>query len=154
MRRPICRFALLCLVLAGASAFAAEGRVLKVLPQFLDLQGRHTRYPGLYDRDAYQAYLRLHTNEISGVRFAVQWKAHGPRFDPLKLRVELIGAASGDVPSKTLLEQEVKSRGWFSHWTTLALTGDEYRKLGSLTAWRATLWDGDRLLSEQKSFLW
>jgi hypothetical protein len=34
------------------------------------------------------------------------------------------------------------------------VTGDEYKKLGELVAWRVTLWDGDKLLAEQKSFLW
>jgi hypothetical protein len=29
-----------------------------------------------------------------------------------------------------------------------------YRQFGELIAWRATLWDDDKLLSEQKSFLW
>jgi hypothetical protein len=53
-----------------------------------------------------------------------------------------------------VLEQEVKLRGWFSHWASLPLTGDEYKKIGEVTAWRATLWDGDQMIGEQKSFLW
>ena len=36
----------------------------------------------------------------------------------------------------------------------VSLSGEEYQKLGELSAWRATLWEGDRLLAEQKSFLW
>ena len=31
--------------------------------------------PSLFDRDAYQAYLRQHTNEISAIRFDVLWSA-------------------------------------------------------------------------------
>src|SRR2546421_12621523 len=114
MRRPILIFALLFLMCAAASA--ATGRVIKVLPQFLDLKGQHALSPSLYDRDAYQAYLRLHTNEVSGMRFAVQWKASGVGAPPLKLRVEILGVSHGELPPKMVLEQEVKPGGWFSHW--------------------------------------
>ena len=152
MRRPILLFALYFIMCAAASA--ASGRVIKVLPQFLDLKGRHAISPSLYDRDAYQAYLREHTNDISGMRFAIQWKASGASAAPLKLRVEIRGITQGQRPPQTVVEQEVKPRGWFSHWASLPLAGDDYKKIGEVTAWRATLWDGDKMISEQKSFLW
>jgi hypothetical protein len=151
MRRPILILALCSFVCAAASA--ATGRVIKVLPQFLDLKGRHALSPSLYDRDAYQAYLRAHTNNISGMRFAVQWKGSSASA-PLKLRVEIRGITHGDLPPKIVLEREVKPGGWFSHWESLPLVGEDYKKIGEVTAWRASLWDGDKLLSEQKSFLW
>ena len=151
MRRPILIFAL-CFLACAASA--ASGRVIKVLPQFLDLKGRHALTPSLYDRDAYQAYLRIHTNDVSGMRFAIQWKSSGADTAPLKLRVEIRGITHGDLPPTTVLEQEVTPGGRFSHWADLRLMGDEYKKIGEVTAWRATLWEGDKLLSEQKSFLW
>jgi len=152
MRRPILILALCCLACTAVSA--ATGRVIKVLPQFLDLKGRHAISPSLYDRDAYQAYLREHTNDISGMRFAIQWKASGASAAPLKLRVEIRGITHGEMPPKTVLEQQVKPGGWFSHWASLPLTGDDYKKIGEVTAWRATLWDGDQMIGEQKSFLW
>ena len=43
MRRSLIWFPLLCLLAAAISADAATGRVIKVLPHFLDLQGRHVR---------------------------------------------------------------------------------------------------------------
>jgi len=152
MRRPILILALCCLACTAVSA--ATGRVIKVLPQFLDLKGRHAVSPSLYDRDAYQAYLREHTNDISGMRFAIQWKASGASAAPLKLRVEIRGITHGEMPPKAVLEQEVKPGGWFSHWASLPLTGDDYKKIGEVTAWRATLWDGEQMIGEQKSFLW
>lgn len=146
---------LLCGVLTAAlAAHAATGRVIKVLPQFLDLQGRVALTPSLYDRDAYQAFLRQHPDHRSGMRFAVQWKTHGGVFEQLKLRVEIRGTAEGRLPSQVTLQQDVEPGGWFSHWTSLRLTGGDYHKIGSVTAWRVTLWDGDQLLGEQKSFLW
>ena len=152
MRRPILIFALCFMVSAVASA--ATGRVIKVLPQFLDLKGRHALSPSLYDRDAYQAYLRTHTNEVSGMRFAVEWKAPSASAGPVKLRVEVRGISDGELPPSIVLDQEVKPGGWFGHWASLPLTGDDFKKIGEVTAWRATLWDGDRMIGEQKSFLW
>lgn len=152
MRQPFFILALCFLTCAAASA--ATGRVIKVLPQLLDLKGRHALSPSLYDRDAYQAYLRIHTNDVSGMRFAVQWKTSGPAWASVKLRVEIRGTSNGDLPPTTVLEQEVEPGGRFSHWAYLPLLGGEYKKIGEVTAWRATLWEGDKMLGEQKSFLW
>ena len=41
-----------------------------------------------------------------------------------------------------------------NRWTAVSLTGEEYKKFGELRAWRATLWEGEKMLGEQKSFLW
>jgi hypothetical protein len=150
MRRPILIFAL-CFI-ACAAASAATGKVIKVLPQFLDLKGHHAVSPSLYDRDAYQAYLRANSTNVSGMRFAVQWKASDA--SALKLRVEVRGVTHGEKPSTIVLEQPVKTGFWFNHWASLALTGDDYKKIGEVTAWRATLWDADKMIGEQKSFLW
>lgn len=154
MRRLIFNLMLCSFFAAIFSTQAATGRVIKVLPQFLDLQGRQTLSPSLFERDSYQAYLREHTNEVSGMRFAVQWRASGRPFAPMKLRIELRGAAWGDLPSHSTLEYQITPRGWFSHWTFLPILGEDYKKFGRVSAWRATLWEGDQLLSEQKSFLW
>lgn len=145
---------MVCIALAmAAPAHAATGRVIKVLPHLLDLQGRHTLDPSLYERDAYQAFLRQHTNQISGIRFDIHYKVQGPAMDNLRLRVELRGTASGTLPSKAVLEAAVKPAR-FSHWISLPLTGAEYERFGEVTAWRVTLWDGEELLSDYKSFLW
>jgi hypothetical protein len=152
MRRPILIFVLYFMVCAAASA--ATGKVIKVLPQFLDLKGRHAISPSLYDRDAYQAFLRDTKTNISGMRFAIQWKASGASADALRLRVEVRGITYGERPPTVVLEQPVKTGFWYNHWASLPLTGDDFKKIGEVTAWRATLWDGDKMIGEQKSFLW
>lgn len=138
---------------AAAAPAAKSGRVVKVLPLFLDLKGHDAISPSLFDRDAYQAFLRLHTNEISAIRFDVLWKASNLKGATLKLRTELRGIGEHGMPRQTVLEKEV-TPGFFRSWTSLKLEGDELRNFGSLVAWRVTLWNGDQLLGEQKSFLW
>ena len=138
----------------GSTARAAEGRVYKVLPQFLDLQGRSSLTPSLYDRDAYQSTLRRSPAKCSGLRYVVQWKAKGASADSLKLRVELRGMAEGAQPRQTTVEMPVHQHSWFSHWSSLVFKGEDYKAFGEVTAWRVTLWDGGQLLAEQKSFLW
>lgn len=150
-------FSLICLVsllISSAQAAEAEGRVLKVLPQFLDQKGQSSITPSLYDRDAYQAYLRKNPAKRSALRFAVQWKTRFPETEPLRLRVEIIGAAKTDTPKRASIETPVHQHGRFSHWDNLTLSKEQYKDFGDVTAWRVTLWDGDKLLSEQKSFLW
>jgi len=146
--------ALLFCFVSLCAAEAASGRVIKVLPHFLDLQGRHTLSPSLFDRDAYQAVLRLHPEKRSAIRFDIEWKSKDSSASPLKMRVEVRGVARENVPIELLLEKNLEPTGWFNRWAALTLQGEEYRKLGDLTAWRVTLWEGTRLLSEQKSFLW
>ena len=154
MRRSLIWLSLFAWLAVALSASAATGRVIKVLPQFLDLKGRNSLTPSLYERDQYQAFLRLHTNDCSGMRFQMQWKAKNHPAAPLKLRLELRGVAHGDYPKRLTLEEPVEPHGWFSQWTRFDLVGEAYKEFGQVTAWRVTLWEGNRLLGEQKSFLW
>jgi hypothetical protein len=142
-------------VAATLPAAGASGKVKKVLPQFLDLKGRNSLSPSLYERDAYQAQLRAHPERRSTMRFYVLCKAKGgTAAQPLKLRVEMRGIAQGDLPKQLTLEEPAKPGGWFGHWTELTLTREQYKEIGAVTAWRVSLWQGDQMLSEQQSFLW
>jgi hypothetical protein len=138
---------------AAHAADGVSGKIIKVLPFFLDHEGQIAKSPSLYDRDAYQAELRENTNLVSGIRYDVQWSAKNAGNARLKIRIELRGTTSSNLPKFKTLEAEVKD-GYFSTWTPLPLTGEAYHQFGAVTAWRATIWDGERLLGEQKSFLW
>lgn len=154
MRRLLTLALGLGVLLPSLTAHAVSGRLIKVLPHFLDLKGRHALSPSLYERDAYQARLRQHPNLRSGMRFDVQWKAKDAGDAPLTLRLELRGAKPGNQPTQLLLESPVHQKGHFSTWTSVPLTGEAYAKFGDMVAWRATLWSGGQLLGEQQSFLW
>ena len=133
MRRSWLWFLLIYWFAAAWSAEAATGRVIKVLPHFLDYRGRHALSPSLYERDGYQAFLRKNPTNIFGLRFDVQWRTKGSVWGAVRLKVELKGIAQGNLPKQLELERS---------------------ELGEVTAWRVTLWEGGQLLGEQKSFLW
>jgi cobalamin-dependent methionine synthase I len=154
MRRLSFCLTILCLLTLTAPAFAvADAEVIKVLPQFLDTNGLSSLSPSLYERDAYQAWLRKHPAERSGLQLAVQWKAAGVDWSQVKLRAELRGVTGNTVTNITL-EMPVQKTGLFSSWTELKLVGADFKKLGELAAWRVTLWEGDKQLAEMQSFLW
>jgi hypothetical protein len=131
---------------------AGPARIIKVLPHYLDRDGRHTRSPSLYERDAYQAHLRRHPELRSGLRFDIEWRAASAR-PPLKLRMEL-RTSQEHLTEPLILESEVKRSRWFSRWSALKVTGKQFQEMGQLIAWRATLWSGERQVAEQRSFLW
>jgi hypothetical protein len=142
------------LLLAVLSAFPARGatdKIIKVLPQYLDLQGRNSISPSLYDRDAYQARLRRHPEDCSGMQFQVHWKAKSS--SELKMKLEVRGSKDGQSTAESL-QASVKHVGGFNKWTPLILKGEQFDKLGEVIAWRVSLWDADNLLAEQRSFLW
>lgn len=131
----------------------APVRIVKVLPQFLDKEGRHALSPSLYERDAYQAYLRRNPELIGSFRFAVQWKATDWVSKPIRLRVEVRGSeAHRKVPLE--IEESGRASRWFSRWTSLAIPKADYEAMKGVVAWRVTVWQEGTLLAEQRSFLW
>jgi hypothetical protein len=142
-------------VLAGAAA-GCKGRPRQsdqVLPQFVDKNGRHTLSPSLYERDAYQVYLRKHPKERMGLRLAVQWKADEAARGAINMRAELRGALGNNLHTLTL-EEPVKKSGWLGNWSEVRITGEQFQQFGELVAWRVTLLDGERPIAQQESFLW
>lgn len=148
---------LLLVGMASPSSRAASERppvrLLKVLPHYLDREGRHTINPSLFDRDAYQFELRRDPSLRSGMRFDVLWRARPGKPMALDLKIELRGSKAPE-QAPVILTARAFARGGFSQWTRVPLVGADYEALGELLAWRVTLWDRDRLLAEQTSFLW
>src|ERR1039457_5767157 len=98
MRALMILLVLLGLADAAQAADAVTGRIVKVLPFFLDQQGRDGISPSLCDRDAYQAHLRERTNEVSSLRFDVLWKATKAPDERIKIALELRGVGTNSVP--------------------------------------------------------
>ncbi|KAB2660925.1 MAG: hypothetical protein DVB31_13155 [Verrucomicrobia bacterium] len=147
------RFLILLALLVSRPLFGAEARIDKVLPQLLDAQGRVALSPSLYERDAYQAQLRLHPTNVAGLRFAIHWKAPRHGTNAVTVRLELRTAKRAGLPPLVLESNEVPAR-WGGRWTLLAIDGTAYRKEGDVVAWRAVIRDGDREVASTRSFLW
>lgn len=153
MRCGLLIMLLLGLSTVGVQVEAATGRVLKVLPLYVDREGRVAPSPSLFDRDAYQAELRRDPRSCSGLRFDVQWKAKQASPAGLRLRLELV-TTTANKDRAILLEAPVRAKTGWSRWSQMKLQGEAFRNAGELIAWRASLWDGAQMLAEQKSFLW
>ncbi|MCX8108594.1 MAG: hypothetical protein N3G20_07305 [Verrucomicrobiae bacterium] len=136
-----------------ANAADVTGRIVKVLPHYLDKAGRISLSPSLFERDAYQAELRQDPSKRSGIRFDIQWKVRNPDRVPLTLRTELVTTRYTKI-SPLVIESPVEARSGRSRWTSHRLAGDAFREAGELIAWRVTLWAANTLIAEQKSFLW
>ena len=136
------------------SSRANDVRLIKVLPQFLDKEGRQALTPSLYDRDAYQAFLRKNPDKRSGLRFAVQWKGISTKDHPLKLSVELRGVSEVKGTRTVELSLKPQKHSWWSHWDNVIVNESSYKELKEVTAWKVVLWDGDHAIGEEKSFLW
>lgn len=137
----------------AANAADVTGKIVKVLPHLIDKEGRVSLSPSLFERDAYQAYLRDHPSKCAGVRFDIQWKVRNAAQAELKLRTELVTTRHSK-GNPLVIESPVKARSSWSRWTSHRVTGEAYREAGGLVAWRVTLWADNRLIAEQKSFLW
>src|SRR4051812_22255687 len=103
--------ALLFCIFSLCAAEATSGRIIKVLPHFLDLQGRHTLSPSLFDRDAYQAVLRQHPEQRSAIRFDIEWKTKDSSASAVKMRVEVRGVARENLPIELSLEKNLEPTG-------------------------------------------
>jgi len=152
----------LLLIPLATRIHAADAKVRKVLPSLVDLEGRASLHPSLYERDAYQAYLRKNPELVGGMRFDVHWSAPVAKAQPLELRLELRGAAlrTNNAPSgvtqtnAVTLTQAVTPPRFGARWTRVTLSPETLRQVGDVTAWKATLLrDGTELASTQ-SFLW
>ena len=149
------RFGLGLVVLAASSlaAQAASDKIIKVLPHYLDLNGRHAVSPSLFERDAYQAMLRREPSKRGGLQFDIQWKARKRPGRTLQLRLELV-TAHHPKGSPFAVDLDVRPTGAFSRWKRVKLDRALTDRLGDMVAWRITLREGSVGLSEQKSFLW
>ncbi|HEV8541274.1 MAG TPA: hypothetical protein VGR78_02670 [Verrucomicrobiae bacterium] len=131
---------------------AEEARIIKVLPHLLDAKGRNALAPSLFERDAYQAQLRAHPDQIAAVRVDVQIKAKH-RETPLLLKLEL-RTSKTELGKVQVFQTAVVPARWLSTWAKIQIDKATYDTLGPVIAWRATLWDGTEQVAEQESFLW
>jgi hypothetical protein len=144
--------ALIALLLLTGAAQAAEPKIIKVLPHLLDLNGRHTVSPNLFERDTYQAKLKANPDLQSGIRYDVHWRANASGKFVLKL--ELLGRVERGQINRRTIETPVTSKRTGAKWSALNFLGQDFKEFGPIVAWRVSLWQGDTMLARQQSFLW
>ncbi|MBM3844700.1 MAG: hypothetical protein FJ405_00240 [Verrucomicrobia bacterium] len=145
--------ALLTVLSASAGNPSEQGfKIKKVLTHYLDTNGLHTVSPSLLERDSYQASLRKNPELRGGLRFDVLCGALPPG-GGLTLRLEAQGSHN-EAPTTLRLEKALDSKARFQRWQRLEVRAQDYSSFGELISWRATLWRGETLLAQQKSFLW
>lgn len=130
-----------------------EASIVKVLPHLLDLKGRASLAPGLFQRDAYQGQLRKDPKLVSGMRFNVLWKAKGIPADELELKVWL--KTSGRSPNDPLeLTAPLHGTRKWGRWSSVAYDGTLFKDNGQVLAWKVELRRGETPVASQTSFLW
>lgn len=131
-----------------ATVAAQPAKISKVLPHWLDLQGRHTLSPSLLERDAYQDRLRKDRALCSGIRFDVKWSKNTSGDAKLQLELRVTGI------TKPIVRELAIKPGRRSGWDAVTLHGDAFKALGKIIAWRVRLLDGEIELAKRRSFLW
>ena len=139
---------LLLLGVISTTDAARPGKISKVLPHWLDLQGRHTLSPSLLERDAYQAKLRADRTLCSGIRFDIKWTKNTS--DTVKLQLEL--RVTGE--TKPIVRELAVKPSRRGGWDAVTLDDDAFRAIGKIIAWRVLLLNGNTELAERRSFLW
>lgn len=139
-------------LLAAGCAGPSGGRIAKVLPHWLDREGRHALAPSLFERDAYQHHLRTHPEERGGLCYDVHWYAP-PKEGACVLQLEL-RTTERPLDEPVIVRREAEPRSVLGRWTRLTVGEADFRSMGEPLAWRVTLWRDGRMLDEERSFLW
>ena len=143
---------LILFAVSTANLWAQEQRVIKVLPHLMDKQGRHATSPNLFERDAYQAWLRENPDEQSGVRYDIQWQSYIS--GDYELKLELLGKVFDGKPKTKTVTRKFKVKNRRRKWDVVKFEGDEFRQFGQIVAWRVSIWQGDEMVAKKQSFLW
>lgn len=146
--------ALLLTVAFSCISVQAEGKIYKVLPHLLDLNGKHRNAPSLFERDAYQEFLRKNPDQVSGLGFDIHWKCPDSHKRDLLLTLEIRGSNNyQSAPFQKIIA--VKGKKYFKTWSRIMLDREDLESIGKIVAWKATLVEADKgVLTEHLSFLW
>ena len=135
------------------SVQAGSVKIFKVLPHYLDKDGHNTLSPSLFERDRYQALLRLDQTKCSTIRFDVQWRNTLKNFDDLSITVEMRGTKTNS-PTISFSEKISSRKSIWSKWTKIRIPEEDFKELEGLGAWRVMIKNGDEILKEERSFMW
>ncbi len=155
MKTIYCRLCgiLLLTLFCVLPANAGSVKIFKVLPHYLDKEGRHALDPSLFERDRYQALLKAHPEKCSTVRFDVLWRNTLSDIDDLNIFIEVRGTKQGEKTITFTGKLPPKKSVW-SKWKKISIPEETFLKIEGINAWRVIIRDGETNLREYRSFLW
>jgi hypothetical protein len=134
-------------------ANAGSVKIFKVLPHYLDKEGRHALSPSLFERDRYQALLKANPEKCSTVRFDVLWRNTLSDIDDLNIVIEVRGSKQGE-NTFAVTEKLTPKKSIWSKWKKVNIPEETFLKIEGINAWRVIIRDGETNLQEYCSFLW
>lgn len=134
-------------------ANAGSVKVYKVLPHYLDKEGRHTLSPSLFERDRYQALLKTTPQKCSTVRFDVLWRNTTANIENLNISIEIRGTKQSE-KTVSFSEKLPSKRSIWSKWKKITIPEEIFLQVEGISAWRVMIRDGETVLCEYCSFLW
>ena len=127
--------------------------ILKVNRTLLDRDGYETDVVGdLKGEASYQYSLRHEPHRQTGARFHINLKA--PRgASRVRLVLDVRGLTAANETARDTLSQSYSDIDG-AEWTTIDITGSQFKRLGSIMAWRVMIYAGDRVMAELPSANW
>lgn len=144
---------LLCMFLFAFESEAGSIKIFKVLPHYLDLEGRHTLSPSLFERDRYQSLLRTQPEKCSTIRFDIQWRNTLRSSENLTLMVEVRPSKQGE-KTISFTEKLPSRKSIWSKWCKVKIPEEMFKEIENVGAWKVTIRDGEEVLKEYPSFMW
>lgn len=128
--------------------------VLKVNRNLYDQFGYETELVGdLKGEAVYQYELRHAPDKQFGCRFHIKWKA--PRGTAqARLVLDVRGLNKNN---ETVLDQFTVTRSLvedWAEWSTIDINGPQFKRLGTIMAWRVSIYNRDRVMAELPSGNW
>ena len=137
---------------ACGAAYAGGDRIVKVLPHYLDVHGKHAVSPSLFERDAYQAMLKANPDKRGGMQFDVRWKSGVASRRERVLRLELVTPKHPE--SLPLVIEQALPPKRKSGWAKVPIGAATAKEAGEIVAWRLALVVDGATVASQQSFLW
>ena len=128
--------------------------VLKVNRNLLDNLGYETFAVGDLKKEAdYQYMLRHSPLKQKGVRFHIKWKAPR-RSGAIRLVLDVQGLNAANLTTRDTVTQNYPDMDGWAEWSTIDITGKQFKQIGEIMAWRVTICSGDRVMAELPSANW
>lgn len=146
------------LLLAGCTTENPVSRggfaVTKVNRTLLDKNGYETDIVGdLKGEAVYQYKLRHQPQNQYGARFHIKWK--GPKgASRIRLVLDVQGLTPSNESTRATIARDLPDLDGWAEWTTLDITGTQFKQLGEIMAWRVTILAQDRVMAELPSANW